>query len=832
VLKSNKEREISHIILSWRRASAVLLFYLLAQHAFALAAKPVSLEHNIKPVPESEALITLYVNGVRYGDINCRIDTDNPFLNVDSLKKYLKDYLSSGQYESIFSIILSKLQWAGFDDLAAANLVGKFNLPDLTYHLEVPAVYSVKQDIDFTPSTRISETPRFKPSFISGVLNLTTNAQMSIAGGAVSLPVGVTADASMKIWDILLQGTGNFSYNSPGYALSYGLTYGTYDIPALKGRLLFGDVVGAGMSVQSRPEIWGISFQNQDIFRSYSRVYSPSVAFTLQRPSVVRIVVNGTVLRTVSLDSGNYRLFDLPFTYGLNNFQLEIQETDSTGKTVYKTIQTYIAAETGLLLGGESEYGLTAGFGKNEPTEPFASGYFRYGLTFALTPSLFFQTDARSLMGGTSLLWATNIGSFLLEGAGVDAWDGRAYPITGFGSMRYQLTVPVVPWLPNVGITFSYSSRGFQAPFPSSLVVVPDEQLSVSANAGNIVNKRLSYGFTAYYIKYLTGLIFDSLNLSFNLNYNIDNFKSISLASGMQFQNGSPSQYNLSMALTLAGPRGSNERASFTQSADGTNDVAYSNRLPDWLGGMYYTLDGTNLLGGVASQSSVSMNSFYAGQFFNLSGNMGINYGGTAGAVSGTVNLTGATGLAFAGGVFALTSPVLDSFVIFAPDKSAADLAMSVSVGGIPQNVSAGLPIVRPLSSYNTVIATVDFPEASTDIMPKVSHSVLPTTYKSGILFQVSAQKLYILKGKLMNSTGKPVTYIGGQVKNEKGEIVDTTFTDDTGSFQTYGLLPGDYVIDWSPVIGIIKVQVRDTPSGILDIGNVTPVLTPAGGGS
>jgi len=95
-----------------------------ASLVYAAPNSPMPLDHNIKPVPEGEALITLYINGVRYGDIECRIDTDNPFLSVPALKESLKDYLSPEQFELVFSVILSRLEWAGFDDLAAAKLIG------------------------------------------------------------------------------------------------------------------------------------------------------------------------------------------------------------------------------------------------------------------------------------------------------------------------------------------------------------------------------------------------------------------------------------------------------------------------------------------------------------------------------------------------------------------------------------------------------------------------------------------------------------------------------------------------------------------------------------
>jgi len=119
----------------------------------------------------------------------------------------------------------------------------------------------------------------------------------------------------------------------------------------------------------------------------------------------------------------------------------------------------------------------------------------------------------------------------------------------------------------------------------------------------------------------------------------------------------------------------------------------------------------------------------------------------------------------------------------------------------------------------------VDFTVAEDNIVPTVRHSAIATKYRSGVLYKVSAQKLYILTGRLVGESGEPISYIGGQVKSANGENIDITFTDDTGTFQVYGLLPGEYVIDWSSVIGTIQVKIIDTESGVFDIGAVTPVL-------
>ena len=58
--------------------------------------------------------------------------------------------------------------------------------------------------------------------------------------------------------------------------------------------------------------------------------------------------------------------------------------------------------------------------------------------------------------------------------------------------------------------------------------------------------------------------------------------------------------------MNMSDFRNSNSRTGFSQSLDGTNSVSYSDKIP-LLGGMGIGLTGTNLIGGLADPSSISL---------------------------------------------------------------------------------------------------------------------------------------------------------------------------------------------------------------------------------
>lgn len=793
----------------------------------ASAATP--LEQNINPVPQGEAIVALNINGKRYGDVDAKIDLEDPFIKVSDLREAVSPALSPEQQNRIFSVILSKLEWAGIADLEAAGLKGIWDMETLTYSIETPGEYSSLRELDFSPESVFSDKNWLKPSPVAAVVNFNLSGTANIKSTGSSLPVSVSADGLLNLFSLAIESSGSLSYSAPNFSWSLNSARAVYDFPKIEGRLFAGMISGEGMAHQSRPEIYGISLHSVETFSRYNRNYSPSVAFTLQKPSTVRFKINGQVIRVMKLDMGNYRIYDLPFAYGLNQLELEVQDGESAeGIALYKPVTKYITTETGLLVGGKWDYGVSAGVGRSEMDQPIASAYFRYGLASALTLGANLQADRRSLLAGLGLVAGTDVGGFIFGATSLFAWDGRTIPFAFSSDLEYHYVRPGNIYTPGFGFTLGYASEGFAAPQPISAITSPDALLNASANIGGALSKYISFGLAGQWNRTLTGTPVDKGTVSLNMGFSTSKNASFSFSSGVEVETGKAPVISLSLSLSASDPIKPGRQIGLTQPAGGGNTITYSDQLP-LLGGIGYGIQASNLIGGVSDPTSISLSSGFSTPFFSLSGSGGISYGATLASPTGAMNLNVATALSFAGGSFALSKPLYDSFIIFDPDKTTGGMAVAFAIDAGTKLISHGAPMASPLNSYQKARATMDFPEADADVSATMPQMAISSGYRSGFLYKAGLEKRFYVTGRLVDAAGAPIAFAAGDVKKSDGTYFDQTFTDETGSFQIYGLSPGQYTIHWPEDVGVSNLALTEAPNGTLELGDVK--ATPGSGG-
>lgn len=789
----------------------------------------IILERNIDPLPEGEALIALRVNGKRYGDVEAKIDLENPFLKVSLLREVLSPELSAAQAERIFSTLLSKLEWVGIADLQAGGIQGTWELDTLTYSINTPGEYTALKELDFSPRLRFDDKEWLSPPAIAGVINFTVSGSAYLSASGTTAPLSANANALLNLWSVAIESYGSASYLAPNFSWYFGSAKAIYDIPKIEGRLNAGMVSSGGIGFQSRPELYGISLNSIEYFSDYDKNYSPSAAFTLQKPSTVRMKINGEVVRSFKLDMGNYRIYDLPFAYGLNEFELEVEEGKSPdGLMIYKPVSKYITTETGLLVGGRGEYGFSAGVGRSEPEELFGSAYYRYGLLSDLTIAAGLQADRRSLLASLGIVAGTDLGGFILDTGTLIAWDGRAAPFAFSADLDYHFALPAVPRAPSFSASVGYETAGFATPQPISTVPTPDSEIYASASIGGSIAKTASVGFSGRWARALDGTKIDTGTVSMNLGLALTKDSSISITSGLSLETGKAPDFSLGFSLSASDPQKPGRYIGFSQPNNGTSSISFNDQLPI-LGGIGYGIRATNLIGGVSEPSSVTFNSGFSNQFFTLAGSSNVNFGEALTSPNGSVNLNLSTALAFAGGAFAISKPLHDSFIIFDPDKSTGNSTVAFGVNAGTKLISHGLPVAASLSSYNESRVTMDFPEADADVAATIPRIAVSPGYRSGFIFRAGLEKRFYVTGFLVDSSGAPITLVAGDVMKPDGSYADMTFTDDAGMFQIFGLTPGVYKLIWPDEIGVSTLTLIDDADGLVELGEITASPAPAG---
>lgn len=787
-----------------------------------LASAP--LETNINPLPEGEAVITLIVNGVRFGDVETKIDIDDPFLPVSVLKQALVPYLSPAKVDKIFGLVLSKLEWAGIADLAAAGIMGTWDMESLVYTLKTPGEYSSLREIDFSPKTSLRENKWLSPASIAGVINFNTSATATINQSGIDLPLSMNTDGFLNAWGLIVEGSGAVSYTAPDFSWTFNTGKATYDFPSIRTRLQAGMITADGVLYQNRSELYGISFHTVDEFSRYSRNYSPSAAFTLQEASTVRIVINGNVIHTERLEKGNYRIYDLPFAYGLNNFILEVQQgKGADGTIIYKPVTRYVTLETGLLVGNQLEYGLSFGVGKFELDQFLATGFARYGLTSRLTAGINAQADRRSILGGAGMVFGSDIGGFIVNASALGAWDNRADPFAYACDLEYHLNYSTDESIPSFSLALNYTSQGFSPPQPVSTVSQPDAFLKASAAIGGSIAKRISYGISGSWTRTFDSSTTDGISAGLNLGIPLARNISANMNSMIAWTSGEAITPSLSFALSASDVGKPGRQVGFTQQGDGTNTVTINDQAPI-LGGLNYSIQGSNLAAATSNSSNLSLSTSYSTQLATFSGGVGIRYGGGATIPTGTLNFNMGTALSFADFTFALSKPIYDSFIIFAPERSAAGMAVAFSVNSSSKILSHGLNIAAPISSYRQAAATADFPDADADTVATQPQAAVSAKLKSGFLYRAGVQRLLNAIGTLVDAQGTGIPLVAGDIFDAEGAPLGQTFTDESGIFQLYGLSVGKYSIHWPENIGVSTITLAGTSDGIIDIGQMSAI--------
>ena len=208
-----------------------------------------------------------------------------------------------------------------------------------------------------------------------------------------------------------------------------------YDMPERQTRLQLGDTFLTGIGRQRAPDVLGFSLEHAPRRFGDGRNLATTgrSSFRLERNSEVDVLVNGVIVRRLSLGPGVYNLRDLPLGSGGNDVELVI--TDDTGQRRALAFSTFI--DHMMLAEGRTEWSLAGGVpsfiidgGRTyRREESFASGHLRHGLSSVITVELHAQGDDRVRMGGAGTYLATGLGVVGLDGSVSDSPAGTGYAV-------------------------------------------------------------------------------------------------------------------------------------------------------------------------------------------------------------------------------------------------------------------------------------------------------------------------------------------------------------------------------------------------------------------
>jgi outer membrane usher protein len=617
-------------------------------------------------------------------------------------------------------------------------------------------------------------------------------------------------------------------------------------------RVTAGDVEPVGTSFQYTPDLLGIGIE-----RSYAKLQpgrstraTSRRSFRIERPSSVDVQLNGVTVRRLSLDAGDYDLADLPVGLGLSDVTLVIE--DDTGRR--DRLEFSIFLDSDLLEPGISEWGLAAGvparIEHGEPGyrsgEPFVTGFYRRGLTEALTGETHLQLDGETAMGGLGLLLGTPLGLLSFEGAASLTEAGAA----GFAMDAHFAAASfddAAGRRHTLRLSAQAASPDFTAAIPGDAATAPGEGpdfgdwLTLSASYGTELPFHVSAYLTAGY-GFADAEHGDGYQADLTLARPLGQELSLGLAGGYYARQGGETDLNLMASLSWRPDRQTSLTAQF-DTRSGRTSLGYDRRSETQGVGSWQTsidiareapdFEGSDAAGHVAVNGGAS----YQGNRADISLSQQSRLAGVdTDSIDQRTSLRIETAIAYADGHVAVGRPVGSGFAIVAPVAGLAENPVSIGkreLGLTAHTDMLGPALVPSMPAYaaNRIDFDVDdlppgydLGEGLFDLRPK---------YRSGYALTVGSAYTVTAIGTLLAGDGRPVALLTGTAREAAHpEKTVELFTNREGQFSAGGLAPGTWRIEIGGDAPLrYELDIPADAVGLHRLGELRP-LASGGGGS
>ena len=370
------------------------------------------------------------------------------------------------------------------------------------------------QNLDFGNKGDIASDALEHPANVSAYVNMRVTGAYVSQSSSGSTGIDATTvdlDGALRFRGFVLESEASLYAGAPaGLTQAYYQDYvfyrhGTrfvYDLPEEATRIRLGDFTPDYTGFQNAPDMLGLSVQQSYAQLQPGKTIRPtgSHSFSLERPSSVDIIIDKVLFRHIKLAPGNYDLSDIPLRAGANDVKLVIE--DDTGAR--RTLEFNAFSGNELLAPGISEWSFNAGIksydqgaiqqgspgngalpnvtvvNKNSIYQqrdyyfdkPVATGYYRTGITTALTVDANAQTDNSVAMTGAGFAAQTVFGLFTGELSTSASYGGGAgYAIrpasATTGSIGSAPTSPTSASLANTGARTTLPLQPSPAPLPT-----------------------------------------------------------------------------------------------------------------------------------------------------------------------------------------------------------------------------------------------------------------------------------------------------------------------------------------------------------------------------
>ncbi len=785
---------------AWARWLAVALAIAGAQAAGAQAAGMQAAGTQAA----SRVPVDLVVDGRAAGSIEAEIQGDDVRLERARLREAFALVLAEGPLA-----MLAGDQPMGLAELRGMGIDAVFDHAALSVSLSVPVALRRETMLDVMAGPGEAGLPVEGPATVSGYLNVTASVDLLSGSLAASssgweVPIDLVLEPVLNLAGWVLEGRTTFGFSpgaGSGVQASLDFARLVKDFPAESVRVAAGSLFLPVTGFQSAFPLYGVEvIWDPAIFSATRTDPLPGGELAFDLPGSVTVSLNGRPVRTFTLAPGRYRIGGLPLETGLNRVHYDDPQP----------VDILVPYDPRLLASGETTFAAGAGIQSVlPPLAPIASAWARHGFGSFVTAGLEMQTGLDRGMAGGSVLVATPIGTWLAAAGMSLDWRGATGTVLdGAALLQYRLGFPGDPLLPGVVLETRYAGRTFAPPAPwvGEGAVAPEGavpgaspyswQLSASVNQALPLGFGLGIGL-GYRVGWQPEP--DALALTAVLSHEAGKGAAISLLVSAQGVPGAPPTLSVSLGLTSAAPDGRSSGAITTGLAGGSTSVDLHLQPGSAATVISASLAGLGGSGG-AGGAGGSLGVQYAGPLVEASisdslTGMAITPGALGGVLAASGNrLTVTAGMALvgAGGSFAFSRPIDDSFAIVVPSESLAGqrVVATSSGGGDPAVAQAGRGVLsrglfsrglfsrglfsrglfsrgvlsRLRANQRTVIA-LSAPEAPAGADTGAAMRVLAPGYHSGIAVRVGTPATVYVEAELQSRDGTPLAWRSGRVE-------------------------------------------------------------------
>ncbi|WP_156809927.1 fimbria/pilus outer membrane usher protein [Spirochaeta africana] len=555
------------------------------------------------------------------------------------------------------------------------------------------------------------------------------------------------------------------------------------------------------------PRMYGIAIRRDDSLSPFQVTSSMgSIDIFLQRPSIIRILVDNQEVDKLELQAGPYRIEDIPLPAGRTTVTIEI--TDDLNRTERHEHRRF--GFPSLLSPGTQQFSAAAGVLRQHTDFPVVGGNYHYGISPRVTIGSGLVTSRYEQLASLTGLIAAPAGNLQLTLAShFDAdWD-----LDTAAQFEYQLQFSGNPQLPRIHAGARLLGPRLRTPSP---IENPGnrEHISIFTSVGQNLSPNLGLAAT------IRGSLrrepaSDMVLLSLTAYSRHDRGANLSIRGSVQVYPDSPPEPRLGIHYSYS--PGSEEGRRPTVSVyqdirEGSN--AISAGMPVYEGHDTSIYASTNLQnpqlsspddpGHLAPAAGASLrlrSSVFEG---DLSGRWSRHQSGH-GSVR-EANLGFGTGLAYADGAIAATRPNRGAFVIAVPHPGFHDKQVSLSTESGRGNTRIwpwGTGIISNLRPYGYYSLYPDAPDLPEGYSFGTHRFIIQPGVQQGIRIMLGSPATVVLATSLRKSSGDLLPLAAGRVFHYESPVHPSLpehgerfFSNRQGELELYDLVPGMYRIE------------------------------------